>query len=48
MIHSRNLPFVTTLAIFVIAYALCTLQFPAMLSTRVIGNLLVEIGRAHV
>ncbi|MGE7368420.1 galactofuranose ABC transporter, permease protein YjfF [Neorhizobium sp. NPDC001467] len=42
MIHSRNLPFVTTLAIFVIAYALCTLQFPAMLSTRVIGNLLVD------
>jgi simple sugar transport system permease protein len=42
MIHSRNLPFVTTLAIFVIAYALCALQFPAMLSTRVIGNLLVD------
>jgi len=42
MIHSRNLPFVTTLAIFIIAYALCALQFPAMLSTRVIGNLLVD------
>ncbi len=42
MIHSRNLPFVTTLAIFVIAYALCAVQFPAMLSTRVIGNLLVD------
>ncbi|MGF9564309.1 galactofuranose ABC transporter, permease protein YjfF [Neorhizobium sp. JUb45] len=42
MIHSRNLPFVTTLAIFIIAYALCAIQFPAMLSTRVIGNLLVD------
>lgn len=42
MIHSRNLPFVTTLAIFIIAYALCAVQFPAMFSTRVIGNLLVD------
>lgn len=42
MIHTRNLPFVTTLGIFVIAYALCVLQFPNMLSTRVIGNLLTD------
>jgi galactofuranose transport system permease protein len=42
MIHARNLPFVTTLAIFIIAYALCVLQFPNMLSTRVIGNLLTD------
>lgn len=42
MIHTRNLPFVTTLGIFVIAYALCILQFPNMLSTRVIGNLLTD------
>jgi simple sugar transport system permease protein len=42
MIHTRNLPFVTTLGIFVIAYALCFLQFPNMLSTRVIGNLLTD------
>lgn len=42
MIHARNLPFVTTLGIFVIAYALCVLQFPNMLSTRVIGNLLTD------
>ncbi len=42
MIHARNLPFLTTLAIFVIAYGLCVLQFPNMLSTRVIGNLLTD------
>jgi len=42
MIHSRNLPFVTTLGIFVIAYALCVLQFPNMFSTRVAGNLLTD------
>jgi simple sugar transport system permease protein len=42
MIHARNLPFVTTLGIFVIAYALCVLQFPNMFSTRVIGNLLTD------
>ncbi|CAN7370344.1 galactofuranose ABC transporter, permease protein YjfF [Neorhizobium sp. LjRoot104] len=42
MIHTRNLPFVTTLGIFVIAYALCVLQFPNMMSTRVIGNLLTD------
>lgn len=42
MIHSRNLPFLTTLTIFVIAYFLCVLQYPAILSTRVIGNLLTD------
>ncbi len=42
MIHSRNLPFLTTLTIFVIAYILCVLQYPAILSTRVIGNLLTD------
>jgi simple sugar transport system permease protein len=42
MIHSRNLPFFTTLAIFIVAYALCTVQFPTMLSTRVVGNLLTD------
>lgn len=38
----RNLPFVTTVAIFVLAYAICVIQFPNMLSTRVIGNLLTD------
>ncbi|MDO1584637.1 galactofuranose ABC transporter, permease protein YjfF [Rhizobium oryzicola] len=40
--NSRNLPFLATLAIFLIAYALCTMQFPAMFSTRVMGNLLTD------
>ena len=38
----RNLPFVTTVAIFLLAYAICVIQFPNMLSTRVIGNLLTD------
>ncbi|WP_313558335.1 galactofuranose ABC transporter, permease protein YjfF [Agrobacterium cavarae] len=42
MIHIRNLPFFTTLAIFIIAYALCVSQYPGILSTRVIGNLLTD------
>lgn len=42
MIHSRNLPFVATLGVFVIAYGLCILQYPNMFSTRVIGNLLTD------
>jgi simple sugar transport system permease protein len=42
MIHTRNLPFFTTLAIFIIAYGLCVSQYPGILSTRVIGNLLTD------
>ena len=42
MIHTRNLPFLTTLTIFVIAYILCVIQYPAMFSTRVVGNLLTD------
>lgn len=42
MIHTRNLPFITTLGIFLLAYLLCVIQFPNMLSTRVIGNLLTD------
>src|SRR5690606_37419166 len=38
----RALPLYVTIAIFVVAYALCCMQFPAMLSTRVIGNLLTD------
>lgn len=38
----RNLPFLTTVAIFLLAYAICIIQFPNMLSTRVIGNLLTD------
>ncbi len=39
---SRNLPFFATLAVFVVAYAVCAAQFPAMLSTRVLANLLTD------
>ncbi|WP_102960974.1 galactofuranose ABC transporter, permease protein YjfF [Mangrovicella endophytica] len=40
--RSKYLPVLTTLAIFVAAYVACVLQFPNMLSTRVIGNLLTD------
>lgn len=42
MIHTRNLPFLAALVIFIVAYALCVVQFPNMLSTRVLGNLLTD------
>lgn len=42
MIHTRNLPFLTTLAVFIVAYILCVVQYPAMFSTRVVGNLLTD------
>ncbi|WP_407049236.1 galactofuranose ABC transporter, permease protein YjfF [Methyloraptor flagellatus] len=38
----RNLPLVATLAVFVVAYALCAAQFPTMLSLRVVLNLLTD------
>ncbi|GGH61472.1 sugar ABC transporter permease YjfF [Frigidibacter albus] len=38
----RALPLYATIAIFLLAYLVCYLQFPAMLSTRVIGNLLTD------
>lgn len=42
MTSSRLLPFYATLCIFVLAYAVCVFQFPNMLSTRVVGNLLTD------
>ncbi len=42
MIRSTNLPLLVTLATFVLAYALCAWQYPAMLSLRVIANLLTD------
>lgn len=39
---NRLLPFYATLFICLLAYALCVLQFPNMLSTRVLGNLLTD------
>lgn len=38
----RALPLYATIAIFLLAYVICYIQFPAMLSTRVIGNLLTD------
>lgn len=42
MIKSRYLPLIATSLIFILAYALCYSQFPYILSTRVIGNLLTD------
>lgn len=42
MIRARNLPFLATVLIFVVAYALCAAQFPNILSWRVAGNLLTD------
>lgn len=42
MTTSRLFPLFVTLAIFLAAYALCVMQFPNMLSTRVVGNLLTD------
>jgi galactofuranose transport system permease protein len=42
MISSRLLPFCATLLIFALAYTVCVIQFPNMLSTRVLGNLLTD------
>lgn len=40
--NTRALPLYVTIAIFLLAYAICWTQFPTMLSTRVIGNLLTD------
>ena len=40
--NARLLPLLATLVIFLVAYAVCYAQYPAMLSTRVIGNLLTD------
>lgn len=40
--NARALPLYATIAIFLIAYLICYIQFPAMLSTRVVGNLLTD------
>lgn len=41
-VNPRFYPLLATILIFVAAYALCYIQFPAILSTRVIGNLLTD------
>lgn len=40
--NTRALPLYVTIAIFALAWVVCWLQFPAMASTRVIGNLLTD------
>ena len=40
--NTRALPLYATVVIFLLAYVLCWLQFPNILSTRVIGNLLTD------
>lgn len=40
--NSKYLPLLATIVIFVLAYVGCALQYPNMLSTRVIGNLLTD------
>ena len=40
--NSRTLPLLVTTGIFLLAYLVCWTQFPAMLSTRVAGNLLTD------
>ncbi|OLP53797.1 sugar ABC transporter permease YjfF [Rhizobium rhizosphaerae] len=40
--NAKTLPLIATLVIFIAAFAICTLQYPTMLSTRVIGNLLTD------
>ena len=42
MIRSTHLSLLVTLATFVLVYALCAWQFPAMLSMRVVANLLTD------
>ncbi|KQV27937.1 ABC transporter permease [Rhizobium sp. Root1203] len=40
--NSKYLPLLATIVIFVLSYAVCAMQYPNMLSTRVIGNLLTD------
>jgi simple sugar transport system permease protein len=41
-VNSKYLPLLATIVIFILAYAGCVTQYPNMLSTRVIGNLLTD------
>ena len=40
--NPRLYPLAATIAVFLLAWAICVMQFPFMLSTRVIGNLLTD------
>ncbi|MER0236947.1 galactofuranose ABC transporter, permease protein YjfF [Fulvimarina sp. MAC8] len=41
-VNPRFYPLFATIAIFLVAYTVCWIQFPNMLSTRVVGNLLTD------
>jgi len=41
-VNSKYLPLLATIVIFILAYAVCAVQYPSMLSTRVVGNLLTD------
>ena len=40
--NQKYLPLIATIVIFVVSYAACAAQYPNILSTRVIGNLLTD------
>lgn len=40
--NARHLPLLATVSIFLLAYAIAWMQFPNILSTRVVGNLLTD------
>lgn len=40
--NQKYLPLIATIVIFVVSYAVCAAQYPNILSTRVIGNLLTD------
>ncbi|WP_252180957.1 galactofuranose ABC transporter, permease protein YjfF [Azospirillum sp. B4] len=40
--NTRTLPLLATVVVFVLIYAVCAVQYPAMLGLRVIGNLLTD------
>jgi hypothetical protein len=40
--NSKYLPLLATIVIFILSYAVCAMQYPNMLSTRVVGNLLTD------
>ncbi len=40
--NSKYLPLLATIVIFILSYAACALQYPNILSTRVVGNLLTD------
>lgn len=42
MMRSPRLPLYITMATFVLAYAICAWQYPSMLSSRVVANLLTD------